>query len=150
MLNLSNVTVRAAAAALEFPGPKLEAGPASLGRIAIDAVDCVFAPRAHGALVIVDHSSEPTRLGEHVEWTGHGSLVIPSAAIAAWRSGPSATPQELSEEGFQVAGLVRSQVEFAGEESAGPNAARLRRWQAPLRSSEPPGVGAGRLTLPGF
>ena len=151
VLNLANVTLRSSLAVIELPGPELESGPASLGRVAIESVGCVFAPRADGALALVDHPREPDQLAEHVEWTGHGSLVTPTVPIVAWRTGPGAAPQELAEDGLHVAGLVRGRVEFAGEDedAAGPDAARLRRWQAPLRSSEPPGIGAGRLILPG-
>jgi hypothetical protein len=56
----------------------------------------------------------------------------------------------LPEETAQVQGLVRSRVEFAGNVDNDPASSRLVRWQAPLRSLEPPGIGERTLHLPGL
>ena len=47
-----------------------------------------------------------------------------------------------------MAGLVRSEVEFAGGVEAGPSASRATRWQAPLQSADPPGVDVDALPRP--
>jgi hypothetical protein len=121
---------------------------ADVGQITVTAVDSVFALDATAALVLFTGAEPSDALSAQLEWTGQGSLVTPTAVIAAWHSDRDATPRSLAEDRLQVAGLVRSQVEFVGDASAGPAAARMRRWQAPLRSDEPPGAGPGRLTLP--
>jgi hypothetical protein len=38
---------------------------------------------------------------------------------------------------------VRSDVQFAGAVESGPQACRIVRWQAPLRSPDPPGIDGG-------
>jgi hypothetical protein len=37
---------------------------------------------------------------------------------------------------------------FAGDANDGPAASRLVRWQVPLRSGRPPGIGDALLPLP--
>ncbi|MBI3837724.1 MAG: hypothetical protein HY288_07295, partial [Planctomycetia bacterium] len=54
----------------------------------------------------------------------------------------------LPEDELDVAGLVRSDVAFAGEAEGAPAASRITRWQVPLRSSEPPGANTNSLFLP--
>jgi hypothetical protein len=164
-LELANATCRASSAVLECPSPpdaEDRAGEQSaawkrgrsvetrwdVGRISVQAVDSVFALHSVGALLLFDGPTAPRRLVKHVEWTGQGSLVTPSTSIAAWRTNAGAGPEMLAEAEVEVAGLVRSQIQFFGDAYEGPEAARLRRWQAPLRSSEPPGVGPGRAVLP--
>ena len=164
-LELTNATCRASSAVLECPSPPdaaenfLEPSAArnrsrgadarwDVGRISVQAVDSVFALHSVGALLLFDGPTPPRRLLGHVEWTGQGSLVTPSSSIAAWRNDAGAGPEMLAEDDVEVAGLVRSQIQFFGDAYDGPEAARLRRWQAPLRSSEPPGVGPGRVALP--
>jgi hypothetical protein len=54
----------------------------------------------------------------------------------------------LPEEDLEVGGLVRSSVEFAGAAEGPPSESRIVRWQAPLRSIDPPGATAAGLVLP--
>jgi hypothetical protein len=62
--------------------------------------------------------------------------------LAVWQT--SAGEQHAAaEDTVQVAGLVRSRLEFAGPKSGGRSAARIVRWQGPLESDLPPGVGEG-------
>jgi hypothetical protein len=64
--------------------------------------------------------------------------------ILAWR-GPDGQQQIIDESSLSIAGLVRSEVTFAANASDDPMASRLVRWQAPLQSSNPPGIDPARL-----
>lgn len=167
-LTLSHTTVRASSAVLEcLLQPEREGGSASLtpalsrrerekeaapqanaGLVNVSAVDSVFALDSTAALLLFTGSEPAESLLAQLDWTGQGSLVTPTAVIAAWRQSTEAVPRTVAEERVQVAGLVRSQVEFAEDAAVGPAAARIRHWQAPLRSDEPPGASPGRLILP--
>jgi hypothetical protein len=67
--------------------------------------------------------------------------------MAVWRD-TNDYPQVADEEIEQVEGIVRSEVVFAGPAEEGPSASRIVRWQAPLLSTEPPGIGDSGLHLP--
>jgi hypothetical protein len=67
--------------------------------------------------------------------------------MALWRSGPR-RQQNLPDDELEIAGLVRSEVEFAGGAEGPPSASRVIRWQVPLRSADPPGANANSLFLP--
>jgi hypothetical protein len=73
--------------------------------------------------------------------------VTPDTAIAVWR-GASGRRQALPDDALDVGGLVRTQVEFAGDADGPPSASVLTRWLVPLRSDEPPGIQSGALSLP--
>ena len=55
----------------------------------------------------------PERLPAAMRWTGQGSLVAPRVPMIAWR-GPDGRQQAVDESTLSIAGLVRSEVEFAG------------------------------------
>ncbi len=165
---MTNITLRGAAAALECVLPERSSqsppsesrrenmaatgNPAGAGgetgRIAIEAIDSVFALDARRALILATGSREPAPFVARIEWTGHGSLVTLATPLAAGRAAAAAPARELAEDELQFSGLVRGEVEFEGAAPAGPEAAQVRRWQAPLRSNQAPGIGAGELSLP--
>ncbi|MBN2295704.1 MAG: hypothetical protein JXM70_24950, partial [Pirellulales bacterium] len=62
-----------------------------------------------------------------------------------WLREPDSTPQELDDASVAIAGLVRGKAQFAAAADAGIWANRLTDWQAPLKSSEPPGVDVSLL-----
>ena len=136
LLGVSRVTLRGSGPLLECRYQRIAAQP---GEIAVQAVDSVFAPAASMPLVRFAGPDEPERLLENVRWTGQGSLVTPAAAIAAWQP-PHQSPKTLDDAMVSIAGLVRSEVGFAGAAQAGPAASRADRWQAPLQSADPPGI----------
>jgi hypothetical protein len=149
MLSLLNATVRASAAVLECRVDSASRERlAAMGQISVSAVDSVLALDSTAALVLFSGIEPSEALLNQLDWTGQGSLITPTAVMAAWRSDREGVPRTIAEDRLQVAGLVRSQVEFAGDATAGPAAAHIRRWQAPLRSNQPPGAGPGRLMLP--
>jgi hypothetical protein len=78
---------------------------------------------------------------------GQGSIISPEAPLALWQ-GDYGPPRALSDEHIEAAGLVRSPIGFAGEKLNLPMASRVIRWQAPLISSDPPGILERPLHLP--
>jgi len=142
---LSQVTLRGGGGLLEARCRRIEGPP---GEISIRAAGCAFVPGADAALLLLCGPKPPTEVLSdvlaNVRWTGQGSLVSPAAAIAAWR-GADGELEVLDDARVSIAGLVRSEVEFAGEAAANPAASRIVRWQAPLRSTDPPGIDPAEL-----
>ena len=147
-LSLSQVTLRDSGPLLECLGPQSDPGKgdspifadAKIGtvpEIAVQATACVFAPQSGEPLVRCAGIS-PERLRGGLRWCGQGSLVTPQTPILDWR-GPDG-PHTVDESVLSIAGLVRSEVEFAGSASSDPAASRIVRWQAPLQSANPPGI----------
>ena len=138
LLGLSNVTLRGSGPLLECRYRRIPDQPAG---ISIRADGCVLAPRPQTPLLRFVGPDRPQRLLSKIRWTGQGSLVLPEAIIAAWQS-PGGEFLILDDAAASIAGLVRSSVQFAGAAEAGPQACRIVRWQAPLRSPDPPGIDA--------
>jgi len=136
LITLGQVTLRGAGPVLECGCQGLEDQP---GEISIRAVRCAFVPKPGAALLLFNSADSPQRILGSIRWTGQGSLVSPEAAIAAWR-GSDGGQQVLDDAAVSMAGLVRSEVGFAGSAEAGAAASRIIRWQAPLQSTDPPGI----------
>jgi hypothetical protein len=141
-VRLANVTLRGAGPTLECRYRQIADPP---GGIAVDADGCVLTPRPQTPLLRFVGADRPDRLLGKIRWNGQGSLVRSDTIIAAWHP-PRADPMILDEAAASIAGLVRSDVQFAGAVESGPQACRIVRWQAPLRSPDPPGIDGG---LPG-
>lgn len=109
------------------------------GEISIQATACVFSPKPGEPLVRWIGKETFDHPPGMVRWTGQGSLVAPRVPILICH-GPDGQGQTVDEASLSIAGLVRSDVGFAGERSSDPAASRILRWQAPLQSSNPPGV----------
>lgn len=71
-LTLSHVTVRDAQSVVAIGCQQL---PAELGRIEIEASDCVFALRSAAALVVYDSAVRPGPLLAGLRWAGQGSVL---------------------------------------------------------------------------
>lgn len=143
-ISLDRTTTRGDSAVLECRYARLEIQP---GPITIAATDSALDTNPHGGLLIFAGMQRPDGFLKAITWTGQGSLVTPETALALWRSRAD-HEQVLAEEELEVAGLVRSQVEFAGRADGPPSASRITRWQVPLRSADPPGANANSLNLP--
>ena len=113
--------------------------PAAIGQLTITAQESTLAPRRGEPLVLFAGPAAPEPLLAAMEWQGQGSLVTPETTIAACRFGDSAL-DPIADDDLAVAGLVRSQVGFAGESLAVSADSRTVRWQGALQSSEPPGI----------
>jgi serine/threonine-protein kinase len=143
-LSMSHVTLRGSDGLVVCRYDELEDEP---GTLAIEASDCAFFPAPGAALIALDGAQRPGRVLEALQWTGQGSVVAVDAPLAVWR-GVGGLVHEADESGVQVEGIVRTEVGFAGSADDGPAASRIVRWQVPLRSPEPPGIGDAPLRLP--
>jgi hypothetical protein len=141
---LDHVTTRGDSAVLECRYRRIEGTP---GEITITATDSALDTNPGGGLLIFSAAQRPDALVAVIRWNGEGSLVTPHTAVALWRSGAK-KQQVLPEDALDVAGLVRSEVEFAGQAEGPPAASRVTRWQVPLRSADPPGANPNTLALP--
>lgn len=133
LMSLTHCTLRGGRAVLQMPMSN------SGGEVNLRAQECVFAP-APGGGVLALFGSQPNDLSlARLHLSGQGSVLSPQAPLACWQPdyGP---PLALPDERIEAAGLVRSALGFAGEPSHVPAASRVVRWQAPLVSSDPPGI----------
>jgi hypothetical protein len=141
---LAHATTRGDSAVLECRYAHLQD---LCGAISITADDSALDGNPRGGLLVFSGAQRPDRLLKSIRWSGSGSLVTERTAVAIWRHG--AKRQEiLAEDELEVAGLVRSEVEFAGGADGPPSASRVIRWQVPLRSADPPGADTNALNLP--
>jgi len=144
-IHLTQVTTRGS-------GPLIECGHQSSGgasggasgEISVESVACAFVPQSGTALMLFHGPASPDAMLRGIRWTGQGSLVSPETAVAAWRD-PDGVERPLDDANVSIAGLVRSQIEFAGQDRSDPVASQLIRWQAPLRSPDPPGIDPAEL-----
>ncbi|MBL9124171.1 MAG: hypothetical protein JNG90_11105, partial [Planctomycetaceae bacterium] len=140
-ISLAHATLRAAASLLTLRYAAAEAEP---GRIAVTANDCVLALDPQGSLLHFLGTQPPARLLAALEWHGQGSVLAPPGVLAAWQTpGGSTEPVEAAR--LRIAGLVKSDVGFAGAPRDAFAASRAVRWQVPLRSPDPPGIDETRL-----
>ncbi|MBL8829016.1 MAG: hypothetical protein JNM18_18690 [Planctomycetaceae bacterium] len=114
-------------------------GDDRLGRLAVHAVDSVFAPTDRAALLQVTTEAEPPEWLSAISWTGQGGLVADTHPLMAWIDKAGHT-HVVAENVIRASGLVRSRLRFEGEDLASLAASRLRDWAAPLRSLDPPGI----------
>ena len=136
-LLLEHVTARDTGPIVQIEG---ESAKAEAGLLAITANESTFALRDGAPLLLLSSESPPESLAERIDWQGQGSLVTNATPIAGWRS-PDGELQPVEDEPLSVAGLVRSQVQFAGPAIGDSAASRTVRWQVPLQSADPPGIG---------
>ncbi len=144
LVRLSQVTLREAGPLLDCRYGRIGDRP---GTLSIQANGCAFVPRPEAALLSFRGPASPEPLLGAVRWNGQGSLVSPDGIIAAWE-GPEGELRRLDDASISMAGLVRSEVRFAGAAGAGPEASQIVRWQVPLRSPNPPGVDPQTLDWP--
>ncbi|HEX4132010.1 MAG TPA: protein kinase [Pirellulales bacterium] len=135
-LIVSHVTLRDANALVSCACRQIPADP---GRLIISAKDCAFMPTVDTGLIVFDGPTPPGALLQGLEWVGQGSVLSHAVPLAVWRDAKGEL-HAAADESVQAAGLVRSDVGFAGDKSAGPAASRIVRWQVPLQSTEPPGI----------
>jgi hypothetical protein len=74
-------------------------------------------------------------------------LILPEAAVAAWRN-TEGEVRQLDDSLVSIAGLVRSKVEFAGPRESGAEANGVVRCQVPLRSASLPGIDPRSIAWP--
>jgi hypothetical protein len=133
---LGQVTIRDGGPLLECLATREEKQP---GEMTVLSTACAFVPTPNTPLVRLTGERMPDRLPAAFRWSGQGSLVTPQTPLITWR-GPDGHEQAVDESPLSIAGLVRSEVVFAAKASNNPADSRLIRWQAPLQSSDPPGI----------
>lgn len=142
VITLNHVTVRGASSVVELAADDSLEGTAP---ITLTTVASVFAPREDGSLLVFSGQRRPRTLLKAIEWLGQDSLATPESAVAKW-SGSIETA--LAEDELSIDGLVFSNVEFEGEAADDPAASRVRRWLAPGRLDENPGIPGDLPKLP--
>ena len=141
-LVLQQVTLRGASALWQCR-VESSAGLVS-GRVLVRAERSVFAPAEGGTLVLLHGGGDPEPLLRNLTWEGEGALVTPGISVATQRRSEGA-PEPLDDSGIPIAGLVLSEVEFAGPTDGGLANHRLLRWNAPLRTADAPGCDFERI-----
>jgi hypothetical protein len=142
-LSLNHFTLRGAQSLIELAVNQEGAESHSAGRVTVRAEGCAFAPMAGGGMMLFGGEKPSPKMLHSLEWSGQGSVLARESALLVWKNG--ARGETLSEEGMQVAGLVRSEIEFAGVPRAGAAANQAVRWLVPLQSPDPPGIGELRF-----
>ncbi len=132
-ITFSHVTLREAEALIESVG---ETKPDDLGRLTIEAVNCALQPRS--GLLLFTTATDPQAMLPTVRWTGEGALLCGDAPVAVWQAGGGL--RTLDDSAMKIAGLIRDKVQFVGTASGPSSSSRLVRWQAPVRSTDPPGI----------
>ncbi len=144
-ISLDHTTTRGDCAVLDCVADAQASQP---GLIVISVAESVLVTNPRGGLLVFRGEQRPDKLLRAIAWSGQGSLITAKTAVALWYpSGQSS--QVLAEDDLAVAGLVRSDVEFAGPADGPPSMSRITRWQAPLQSIDPPGANVDVLYLPG-
>lgn len=144
LMTLSHVTLRGATALVTWQYEQVED---RAGEVSIRAVECAFVPAEGGGLLVCEGPESPEALLRGIRWSGQGSVLEQAAPVTSWRREPDDTAVQ-DRFDVEVAGLVRSGVGFAGGVNDGPEASRVIRWQVPLQSTDPPGIGEDGLALP--
>jgi eukaryotic-like serine/threonine-protein kinase len=143
-LALTRITLREAAAVIDLSYDDL--GSAG-GQITVQASDCAFILPPAAGLLVYRGEEKPGPLLTQLHWTGQGSVLSRQARLALWRTA-AGVMRAAAESAVPIEGLVRTDVGFAGPIEAEPAQSRIVRWQAPLRSPQPPGIDDRTLPQP--
>jgi hypothetical protein len=138
-LSLTRCTLRDAAALIEL-APNQADG--SAGPLAIEAVDCVFAPKEGSPLVRIHSNRAPGEWLRSIDWQGQGCLLTNNTPFAAWHD-LRGTSQAIDDDALRVHGLVRATFQFRGPVQGGTEASQVSRWSGPLKSDARPGIHSG-------
>jgi eukaryotic-like serine/threonine-protein kinase len=137
-IGLEHVTARGMPAVLQFEHD--ETADHS-GGITVTATACVFAPEENGALICCSGQRSLSAVSgslKSLEWAGQGSLISPDMAVAIWQHGAKKEPAP--EADVTLEGLVAAAFDFVGPVTSNPATSRLRRWLAPQKTDEAPGI----------
>ncbi len=140
----THCTVRGAKSVVEW---QASASMATGAALSIEAVECVFDLADTGAILTLMGDVSSAAVTRAFSWQGSGSLVSRKTPVVRQR-GDDGQPRPVTEPRPVLEGLARTELGFAGAAGEGPEASRLVRWQVPLRSATPPGIGDMSLPLP--
>jgi hypothetical protein len=143
VLKLDRTTCRASGALLRWVVPE---DVARAGRVAIEACDCVFDVVSPGAALFEFAGGSPrTEWLRHVKLTGEGSIAAPMLEVAAWISTADGRVTGLDGTAIEVEGIFSGPLRFGGEPGPEPVDSEVEDFEAPRRTSRPPGIRAGAL-----
>ncbi|HIQ21521.1 MAG TPA: hypothetical protein EYH34_09855 [Planctomycetes bacterium] len=144
VLSLRRLTVRGGGPLVECRYQNLDEKP---GRVTIRAAGCVFFLERDLPLLRFVGPQPPDPLVAAIRWTGSGSVLAAQGLVAAWIR-PGSGAQKLDDSSLAIAGLIRSELTFAGPLSNEPRDSRTTGWQGPLLSPDAPGIDPARLASP--
>ena len=139
-LSLQQFTMRGGAPLLKCP---LEPMPKTAGKLRIHTVDCALSAPGQG-LIVLDGPQNPSPLLSRLEWTGEGNIVALDTPILVWHESAEKL-HPAAEDQLPISGLMRSELQFTGDQLSTPTDSQVTRWQAPRRSTSPPGADTWKL-----
>lgn len=143
-VQLDRVTLRESGAVIRW---KTEETTHS-GRIAIQALDCIFEPEARSALLeLIARQVAPDWM-ESVQIDGDGCLAPAGVAVARSLDPVSGARIDLETSRLSLEGISTGPFGYAGAFGMNPDDSQVISYQAPRRSPTPPGIDAARLPQP--
>ena len=138
----ARLTLRGATSLIRMPAVESK----TLGRMQIVATDCVFASEAAGAALVQFQATHlPAEWASSLVVEGEGSLLAAGCEVAGLISvDGKPIPLDCSE--VEIEGFTAGRFEFAGADAANDVQCVLRRWEAPRRTSTPPGIDPTRFS----
>jgi hypothetical protein len=139
-LSLSRFTLRDAKALVELAPDRADQ---PTGPLAIEAIDCVFAPARGSALVRILSGHAPDEWMRSIDWRGQGCLLADNTPFATWVD-LQGTSHTIHDDTLRVHGLVRAAVKFRGPLDGSAEASEVSHWSGPLKSDARPGIRGDR------
>ncbi|HEX7376955.1 MAG TPA: hypothetical protein VF278_07570, partial [Pirellulales bacterium] len=144
MVSLSRVTLRGARSLVRVGCDEI---PPAAGKLEIEATGCAFVLPAAAALVFFEGEERPGAMLNALRWHGQGCVLSPRSRLAIWRTAEGRM-LAAADDAVPIEGMVRGEVGFAGTPDESAAGSRIVRWQAPLISSQPPGIDDTAISLP--
>lgn len=135
-VTLSHVTVRAAQGVVAIGCEQL---PGELGRLEVEDAESVFALPSAAALLVYHGAVRPGPLLAGMRWTGRGSVFSGRGRMAMWRM-PEGRMLATRDDAAPITGVVRGEIAFAGSIEEGWDGSHVVHCEAPLDSSQRPGI----------
>ncbi|VAX38314.1 hypothetical protein MNBD_PLANCTO02-16, partial [hydrothermal vent metagenome] len=140
---LNRVTLRDATALLETGFTSQDH---QMGQTVVEMNQSVFQlNKKEGTLFLFSSREFPKQWVGKYEVTGEGTLAGNNLSIAKWYETTTKKKRELDSQNMPLEGLVGGVFQFAGDDINQPDDCVVKKWQAPLRSAQPPGINAKHL-----
>lgn len=140
-IDAARLTLRGPQALLRLPS----AAERSSGRVRLDMTDCVLSlSSAEAEVVQYSGRRVAERWAETLQIDGEGTLLTPGCDVAGLFS-PDEKSVPLDTSDVDVGGLTAARFEFAGNDPATDLDSVVRIWNAPRRSTTPPGIDPTRF-----
>ena len=117
------------------------------GQLIVRSGGSVLALRDGDPLLALESALPANSLLAFIRWQGEGTLILPDSILAAWQRASGLT-RSVDEDLLSAAGLIRGAIEFASDNPLASASSHAISWQAPLRSTQPPGILSGVPDLP--